>query len=168
MFLLVVIAQSGVTVTALDIFQTGVTPIRWRTWFMETGQIRSHPYATRAVLANTLLPSAMSTFSPVSSRSSNGMCVWTEWTWSMHYAGISTYQFISYSASAIHKHMPTRILKPSEDGEPTGLKVDIALPSLYSTHTAIGQFSEAGLHEWMPFVIFCAKSCSITSRLISE
>ena len=42
----------------------------------------------------------------------------------MHYVGISTYQFIPYSASAIHKH--THILKPFEDSEPTGLKVDIA------------------------------------------
>ena len=40
------------------------------------------------------------------------------------YVGISTYQFIPYYASAIHTH--TRILKPFEDSEPTGLKVDIA------------------------------------------
>ena len=44
----------------------------------------------------------------------------------MHYVGISTYQFIPYYASAIHKHTHTPILKPSEDSEPTGLKVDIA------------------------------------------
>ena len=44
----------------------------------------------------------------------------------MHYVGISTYQFIPYYASAIHKHMHTRILKPFEDSLPTGLKVDIA------------------------------------------
>ena len=44
----------------------------------------------------------------------------------MHYVGISTYQFIPYYASAIHKHTHTRILKPFEDSEPTGLKVDIA------------------------------------------
>ena len=44
----------------------------------------------------------------------------------MHYVGISTYQFIPYYASAIHKHTYTPILKPSEDSEPTGLKVDIA------------------------------------------
>ena len=37
-----------------------------------------------------------------------------------------TYQFIPYYASAIHKHTHTRILKPFEDSEPTGLKVDIA------------------------------------------
>ena len=42
----------------------------------------------------------------------------------MHYAGISTYQFIPYYASAIHKHTHTRILKPFEDSKPTGLKVD--------------------------------------------
>ena len=24
---------------------------------------------------------------------------------------------------------------------------------------SIGRFSEAGLHEWMPFVIFCTRSC---------
>ena len=44
----------------------------------------------------------------------------------MHYVGISTYQFSPYYAGAIHKHTHTRILKLSEDGEPTGLKVDIA------------------------------------------
>ena len=44
----------------------------------------------------------------------------------MHYVGMSTYQFIPYYASAIHKHMHTRIFKPFEDSEPTGLKVDIA------------------------------------------
>ena len=44
----------------------------------------------------------------------------------MHYIGISTYQFIPYYAGAIHKHMHTRILKLFEDGEPMGLKVDIA------------------------------------------
>ena len=27
------------------------------------------------------------------------------------------------------------------------------------THTVIGRFSEAGLHEWMPFVMFHARSC---------
>ena len=52
------------------------------------------------------------------------VCVWTEWTWSIQYIGISTYQFILYHASAIYKHM--HILKPFEDSEPMGLKVDIA------------------------------------------
>ena len=32
----------------------------------------------------------------------------------MHYAGISTYQFIPYYASAIHRHTHTCILKPFE------------------------------------------------------
>ena len=36
------------------------------------------------------------------------------------------YEFIPYCASAIHKHTHARILKPFEDSEPTGLKVDIA------------------------------------------
>ena len=44
----------------------------------------------------------------------------------MHYVGIFTYQFILYYVSAIHKHTHTPILKPPEDSEPTGLKVDIA------------------------------------------
>ena len=44
----------------------------------------------------------------------------------MQYVGISTYQFIPYYASTIHTHTHTRILKPFEDSEPTGLKVDIA------------------------------------------
>ena len=61
-------------------------------------------------------------------------CVCMEWTWSIHYVGISTSHFILYYASAIHKHTHTRILKPFEDSEQTGLKVDIALnPSLNET-----------------------------------
>ena len=46
----------------------------------------------------------------------------------MHYVGISTFQFIPYYnyASAMHKHTQARILKPFEDSEPSGLKVDIA------------------------------------------
>ena len=44
----------------------------------------------------------------------------------MQYVGISTYRFIPCYASAIHKHRSTRILKPFEDSEPTGLKVDTA------------------------------------------
>ena len=51
----------------------------------------------------------------------------------MQYVGISTYQFIPYYASAIHAHTHTRILKPFEDSEPTGLKVDIAVKS-FETH----------------------------------
>ena len=43
-------------------------------------------------------PPAMFIFSPIGLRSSNDMrmcvCVQTEWTWSMHYVGIATYQFI--------------------------------------------------------------------------
>ena len=53
-------------------------------------------------------------------------CVWIEQVRSMHYVGISTYQLISYYASAIHKHTHTRTLKPFEDSEPTGLKVNTA------------------------------------------
>ena len=44
----------------------------------------------------------------------------------MHYVGISTYEFIPYYASAIHKYTHTCIHKPFEDSEPTGLKVDVA------------------------------------------
>ena len=44
----------------------------------------------------------------------------------MNYIGISTYQFIPYYASATHAHTHTRVLKPFEDSDPTGLKVDIA------------------------------------------
>ena len=43
----------------------------------------------------------------------------------MYYNGISTYQFIPCYASAIHTN--ACIFKPSEDTEPTGLKVDTAL-----------------------------------------
>ena len=69
---------------------------------------------------------AMSTFSPIGSLSTSCMsvcvCVWMEWTWSMHYIGISTYQFLPYYASAIHKHTRTCIFKLFEDSEPTGAK----------------------------------------------
>jgi len=49
-----------------------------------------------------------------------------EWTWSMHYIGLSTYHFIPYYAIAMHKHTHTCILKPFEDNELIGLKVNIA------------------------------------------
>ena len=46
------------TVIVLDIFQSGVTSIRWWTWFMKTSQIPMAVYATnRALQANILLPS---------------------------------------------------------------------------------------------------------------
>ena len=64
------------------------------------------------------------------------VCVWTEWTWSMQYIGIPTYQFIPHYASAIHKH--TRILKPFEDSELTGLKVDTAQHHV-ETHTLMAE-----------------------------
>ena len=44
----------------------------------------------------------------------------------MHYFGMSTYQFIPYHANAVHQQTHIRILKPFEDSEPMGLKVDIA------------------------------------------
>ena len=76
--------------------------------------------------------------------------VWMEWTWSMHYVGISTYQFILYYANVVHtwkfipsthtrmqagtyarthEHTHTHILIPFEDRKLTGLKVN----SAYST-----------------------------------
>ena len=77
----------------------------------------------------------MSTFSPVGSWSSNGMrisvCVCVcgrnelDVLTTLAYSHVIC-QFIPYYASAIHKHTHTLILKPSEDSEPTGLKVDIA------------------------------------------
>ena len=89
----------------------------------------------------------MSTFSHVGLQSSDGISVCVcvcvracvracvrvcvEWTWSVHYVGISTYQFIPYYAIAIHKHTHTRILKPFEDSEPVGLKVEIAFFKIY-------------------------------------
>ena len=76
--------------------------------------------------------STVSTFSPVGLLSSNGIsvcvCAWhvcMEWTWSVHYNGIFTYQFILCYAIAIHKHTHTRICKPFGDSEPVGLKVEI-------------------------------------------
>ena len=93
---------------------------------------------------------AMSAFSPIGSRSSNGirvcvccvcvcvcvcvcMCVWTEWTWGMHYYALSTYQFIPCYA------------------------------------IALGRFSKAGLLVWMCFVIFRARSRSaLPGRFLSR
>ena len=45
--------------------------------------------------------------------------------------------------------------------------VDMA-PPRFVCADSFGRFSEAGLHEWMPFVIFRARGRSVTSRLISE
>ena len=80
---------------------------------------------------------AISTFSPIGSWSSNGMRVCVCMDRSMHYVGISTYQFISYYASAIHKHMYTRILKPFEHSELMGLKVDIAGHFHYKDYSSV-------------------------------
>ena len=47
------------------------------------------------------------------------------------------------------------------------LSFDHSTPLHYDFDPAsntIGQFSEAGLHEWMPFVIFCARSCERLQR----
>ena len=59
----------------------------------------------------------------------------------MHYVGISTYQFIPYYASAIHKHTHTCILKPFGDSEPTGLKVDTAM-------MCCGVFWDSAAEHW--------------------
>ena len=64
---------------------------------------------------------AMSTFSPVGSQSSNGVC--TEWTWSMHYGGIS---ISVHSVLCQCIHTSTCIPKPFEDSQLMGLEVDIA------------------------------------------
>ena len=73
----------------------------------------------------------------------------------MHDTGISTYQFIPYYASSIHKH--TRILKSMdlytcssmiklfEDSEPTGIKVN--KPVLLETHSS-GAVWESRWPSW--------------------
>ena len=52
------------------------------------------------------------------------MCGWNEF----EVCSILAYphQFILYYTSALHKHTHARILKPFEDSEPVGLKVNIA------------------------------------------
>ena len=101
--------------------------------------------------------SAMSTFSPMGLRSSNGMgmcvsvcvsvracmqtrvCVCVPQCVCMCECALAcvcgrnelnVYTMLAYprisSFCVIHKHTHTRILKPFEDSEPTGLKVDIA------------------------------------------
>ena len=55
------------------------------------------------------------------------VCVWNELEVCTTLAYPHNYEFILYYASAIHKHTHAHILKPFEDSEPTGLKVDIAL-----------------------------------------
>ena len=88
---------------------------------------------------------AMSTFSPVSLRSSNGMgmcvCVCSCVCACMHACEhvcvcvcakvcVCVYTMLAYprisSVHAILKHTHTRILKPFEDSKQMGLKVDIA------------------------------------------
>ena len=73
----------------------------------------------------------------------------------MHYVDISTYQFIPYYASAIPKHTRTRILKPFEDSEPTGLKVDLAKSSSWRLLFYLPMQLNAG----GPFVNFL---CTVT------
>ena len=79
--------------------------------------------------------SAMSTFSPLSSWSSSGMkvcvCVCADGMnlkyalrWHIH---ISIHSVLCQCNTQAHAH--THILKPFEDSEPTGLKVDIACSS---------------------------------------
>ena len=103
---------------------------------------------------------AMSTFIPVGLRSSNGMrmcvshcvracvracvCVWVSVCVTVCVCvcvcvcgrnELNVYTTLAYprisSFSAIHKHTHTRILKPFEDSEPAGLKVDIAQKAHY-------------------------------------
>ena len=81
----------------------------------------------------------MSTFSPVGSRSSDGMrtCVCVDgmnlkYALQRHIRPLTyIYQFIPCNASVIlytqvHTHTHTRILKPFEDSKLMGLKVSIA------------------------------------------
>ena len=49
-------------------------------------------------------------------------------------------------ASAIHKHTHTRILKPFEDSEPTGLKAETLLPSKVSESSLTMEVVEALSH----------------------
>ena len=66
----------------------------------------------------------MSTFSPVGSRSSNGMsvrvCVCTEWTWSMHYVGIYIHISVHSVLCQAHTH-PQTIWGQRIDGAKSGL-----------------------------------------------
>ena len=98
----------------------------------------------------------MSTFSPVGSRSSDGMrvcvCVCVDGMnlkyalpWHIH---ISVH---SIHASAVHKHMHTRILKPFEDSEPTGLIVDIPLHSVFA---AFLYGADCVLLQWLLHLFF--------------
>ena len=72
----------------------------------------------------------------------------------MHYVCISTHQFIPCYASAVHKHMHTRILKPSEDSEPTGLFPD--------TDTEYKTALNSGLNG--PSAFTCGTSVKIVER----
>ena len=101
-------------------------------WSLEESGVHGHLKACctglLAVVLVKLSSWALSTFSPIGLRSSNGMrmcdceCVCV-YGMNLKYAW---HQFIPYYAGAIHKHTHTHILKPFEDSEPTGLKVDIA------------------------------------------
>ena len=107
----------------------------------------------------------MSTFSPVGSRSSDGMrvcvCVCVDGMnlkyalpWHIH---ISVH---SIHASAVHKHMHTRILKPFEDSEPTGLIVDIPLHSVFA---AFLYGADCVLLQWLLHLVFCSGNRQVMS-----
>ena len=74
----------------------------------------------------------MSTFSPVGSRSSNGMrmcvCVCVRGRNDLEVCSTLAYPHISSfrTMPVLHRNKHTRILKAFEDSEPTGLKADIA------------------------------------------
>ena len=81
----------------------------------------------------------MSIFRPVGSvlRSFENVCVCTEWTWSMQYVGISTYQFIPcYTQAPPHTH-PQTIWGQQTDGTKSGycpIPTPIQGPSLLLHH----------------------------------
>ena len=122
---------------------------------------------------------AISTFSPVGSQSSNGMCVCVcvcaclrscKCVWvcvcvcvprcmfgqngvslSVHYTGIFMYDFILYYTS-VYTHTHTLIFTLFEDHEPMGLKVHI-VKTTSCTHTLSHSHMRAHTHTRINLVI---------------
>ena len=91
----------------------------------------------------------------------------------MQHVGISTFQFIPCYASAIHKHAHThtRILKPFEDSEPTGLKVDIANKPAHAVSLFLWQvFARGYLFKkkiYSTLNLHLSAACSVRNHPIS-
>ena len=97
------------------------------------------------------------------------VCGWNEPS-CMHNVGLSTYQFILYYA---HVYTHTAILIPFEDGEPTGLKVDICLSFIITIKYLVSGLTWSELHHpaavftWPWIVLCCAGQDTLSCGLVA-